>query len=260
MTILALGDYRVKAKVSESNVWSLNEGDPVIVRSRVDQDQTWKGTISEVKTDQNADSDSSENSESDYDYGDLSGESASKYNFYVKLDDDTGLMMGQHVLVEIDNGQDEDREGLWLNSAYLHIDGDNYYVWAANNRDRLTLRKVTVGEYNEALDEYQILKGLSINDYIASDSNNLHENMRTTKVAAEAENTETFDEEGNDDDVVYDEDEEFDDMSDDGLFEDVDNFDDNGAMDDNSGSDDGSGLGPDQIDDGNNTNTNENGI
>jgi HlyD family secretion protein len=267
MTILALGDYRVKGKVSESNVWSLNEGDPVIVRSRVDKDQTWRGSISEVKTDQNADAETTDNSESDYDYGDTTGESASKYNFFVKLDDDTGLMMGQHVLIELDNGQEEDREGIWLNTAYLHIDGDNYYVWAANSRDRLTLRKVTVGEYNEALDEYEIVKGLSIKDYIASDSEDLHENMRVTRNASEAENTEYYEEEENDDDIMVDGgDQEFDDGADDGLFEDVDSFDggDNGdgIVDGGSstGTDDGSGLGPDQLNDGNTTNQNEDGV
>jgi HlyD family secretion protein len=253
MTILALGDYRVKGKVSESNVWSLNEGDPVIVRSRVDENQTWKGSISEVKTDQNADSETSESSDSDYDYGDNSGESASKYNFYVKLDDDTGLMMGQHVLIEVDNGQDEEKEGIWLNSAYLHIDGEDFYVWAANSRDRLNLRKVTVGEYDEALDEYEIVKGLSIKDYIASDSEDLHENMRTTRNISEAESTEYYDEEENDDEIMYDdENQEFnDDMSDDGLFEDVD------SVNDGVNNEDGSGLGPDQLDEGNGSKSTE---
>jgi HlyD family secretion protein len=252
MTILALGDYRVKGKVSESNVWSLNEGDPVIVRSRVDENKTWKGTISEVKTDQNAESDNTESSDTDYEYGDASGESASKYNFYVKLDDDSDLMMGQHVLIEVDNGQDEEKEGIWLNSAYLHIEGEDFYVWAANNRDRLTLRKVTVGEYDEALDEYEILKGLSIKDFIASDSEDLRENMRTTKNISESNSTEYYDEEENDDEVIYDdENQEFNDTSDDELFEDIDSFD-NGV-----GTDDGSGLGPDQLDDGNGSKKNE---
>jgi HlyD family secretion protein len=219
MTILALGDYRVKGTVSESNVSSLSEGAPVIIRSRMDEDRIWKGTISAIKTDTNAGSENSENSENtDTDYSDLAGESAAKYYFYVKLEDDTDLMMGQHVLVELDNGQENKKEGIWLNSAYLHIEGDDYYVWAANNRNRLTLRKVTVGDYDEVLDEYQILKGLSVMDYITSDSENLRENMRTTKNISESDSTEYYNDEMNDDDL-YTDDTNMDDMNDDELFE-----------------------------------------
>ena len=55
MTILAVGNYKIKGTVSETNVWSLNEGDPVIVRSRVDNSDLEKGTTSSIKTDTTAD-------------------------------------------------------------------------------------------------------------------------------------------------------------------------------------------------------------
>lgn len=206
MTILAVGDYRVKGTVSETNVWSLSEGDPVIVRSRVD-DTTWKGTINKINTDATADNgDAAAAEETDFEYTDEggSGENASTYNFYVELDSDDGLMMGQHVFLEQDNGQDEEREGLWLPSAYIHADGEDYYVWAANGRDRLTLKKITVGEYNENLDEYEVLKGVELSDYIAFDADNLKENMKTTKVAPEEENSEDYLEPETSDDDVYD--------------------------------------------------------
>ena len=75
---------------------SLNEGDPVIVRSRVDNSQTWKGTISSIKTDTTADDTSDSSSDYSDGYTDDSsnsstGETASKYNFYVKLDNDNGF-------------------------------------------------------------------------------------------------------------------------------------------------------------------------
>ncbi len=207
MTILAVGDYRIKGTVSETNVWSLSEGDPVIVRSRVD-DTTWKGTINKINTDATADNgDAAAAEETDFEYTDEggSGENASTYNFYVELDSDDGLMMGQHVFLEQDNGQDEEREGLWLPSAYIHADGEDYYVWAANGRDRLTLKKITVGEYNEDLDEYEVLKGVELSDYIAFDADNLKENMKTTKVVPEEENSEDYLEpETSDDDVSDD--------------------------------------------------------
>ncbi len=234
MTILALGDYRIKGKVSETNVWSLTEGDPVIIRSRVDENVTWTGTISKIKTDTNADSDSQESTESDYDMGETSKESASEYNFYVKLDEDEGLMLGQHVLIEIDNGQNDQQSGMWLDAAYLHKEKDQFYVWADNGKDRLTLRKVKTGNYNEDLDQYEILSGLTIKDYIACDAESLHENMRTTKVDPDMESTE-----------YPDDGEEFDD----GMYDDADIDDSDDTML-NEGEE---GLGADELDDSSGT-------
>ena len=59
MTIVAVGDYRVKGNVSETNVWSLAEGDPVIIRSRVDENARWTGVISTINTDETADAEES---------------------------------------------------------------------------------------------------------------------------------------------------------------------------------------------------------
>ena len=207
MTILAVGDYRVKGTISETNVWSISEGDPVIIRSRVN-DETWSGSIKEVKTDTTDSGDSSDSSTMD-DYMDMdegsSGESATSYNFYVELDDDEGLMMGQHVFIEPDNGQDEKKEGIWIPSAYIRVDGEDYYVWAMNGRERLELKKIEVGEYNEELDEYQILSGLTEKDYIACDSESLKVNMKTTKVLSEEESTDDYlDEEPSDDEIYED--------------------------------------------------------
>lgn len=206
MTILAIGDYRVKGSISETNVWAINEGDPVIIRSRVD-DSTWRGTISKVKTDTTEDStEDSDSSDMDYMYeGSSGGESASKYNFYVELDDDEGLMMGQHVFIEIDRGQDTEKDGIWIPSAYIKVDGDKYYVWAANSRDRLELRQIEVGEYDEDLDEYEVLSGIAARDYIACDAGNLKENMKTSKVDSEEDSTGEYYEEETSDDEMYNE-------------------------------------------------------
>lgn len=186
MTILAVGNYRIKGTVSETNVGSLNEGDPVIVRSRVDDSKTWKGTISSIKTDTTAD-DTADDSSSDYsDSSDdtNTGETASKYNFYVKLDDDKDLMMGQHVLVEPDNGQDEKKDGMWLPSAYIRKDHNKYYVWL-DSHNKLKLHEIKVGEYDENLDEYEVKSGLKTSDYIACDDSALKEGMKVTKVSPE---------------------------------------------------------------------------
>lgn len=235
MTIVAVGDYRVKGSVSETNVWSLTEGDPVIIRSRVDDTAKWTGVISSINTDETEDSDESSDDMDYYIDDSSSGESASTYNFYVELDSDDGLMMGQHVFIEQDFGQDEEREGIWLPSAYIYMDEDKYYVWRANRRDRLELHEVTVGEYDEDLDEYQILDGLDEDDYIASDTGSLQENMKTTTDISEADTTdEYYEEETSDDDLYYDEgdgDEYYDDeSSDDEMYED--SYEDDGLGDD----------------------------
>ena len=235
MTIVAVGDYRVKGSVSETNVWSLTEGDPVIIRSRVDDTAKWTGVISSINTDETEDSNESSDDMDYYMDDSSSGESASTYNFYVELDSDDGLMMGQHVFIEQDFGQDEEREGIWLPSAYIYMDEDKYYVWRANRRDRLELHEVTVGEYDEDLDEYQILDGLDEDDYIASDTGSLQENMKTTTDISEADTTdEYYEEETSDDDLYYDEgdgDEYYDDeSSDDEMYED--SYEDDGLGDD----------------------------
>ena len=232
MTILALGDYRVKGKISETNIWMLGEGDPVIVRSRLDDTATWRGTIKTVKTDTNDETDTSNSDMDYYDSGDNTKETASSYNFYVNLDSDDGLMLGQHVLIEVDNGQDDEKTGMWLTAAYLPKEGDKYYVWADNGRGRLTLKSVKVGNHDEELDEYEITEGLAITDYIASDTGDLHENMRTSKVDAESDEGEYLEEEYNDDQV----------------YDDMDSGGDNDSGQDVDSLGDDEGLGPDVID------------
>ncbi|MDO5146707.1 MAG: hypothetical protein Q4D60_06865 [Eubacteriales bacterium] len=218
MSILAIGDYRVKGKVSETNVWDLNEGDSVIIRSRVDDTATWKGVIEKIKTEETADSDENEDSYLD---DEMTGESASSYYFYVSLDSDDGLMMGQHVLIEQNKGQDDTREGVWLPSAYVREEGEKYYVWVSNRRDRLDLKEVTIGEYNEDLDQYEIVSGVDLEDYIACDADNLSENMKTTKkqVNEGDDEDEYLDEEENDDEIYDDEDDYDEDFSDEALYE-----------------------------------------
>ena len=174
----------------------------MIVCSRVDE-PTWKGTVASVKTDETAEEEGSSSGE---DYGMYEGsgsESASAYNFYVELDNAEGLLMGQHVFLELDNGQEE-KEGIWISSAYILAEDDNYYVWA-DKKGRLEKRKVEVGEYDETMDEYQVLSGIATDDYIACDDIDMKSGMKTTKVDPYAEEEGEGDEEG--------------DMGDDGAME-----------------------------------------
>ena len=173
ITIMANGDYRVKGTISETNIGSIMAGTPVIVRSRVDQNVVWKGAVSKI------DYEPQSSGNNDY-YGGMSGESASKYTFYVNLEDCSGLMLGQHLYIELDHGQSVAREGLYLSSYYLVQDGNDYYVWARDNNKKIEKRKITVGEYIEEEELYQITDGLSESDYIAFPDGNISEGCKTT--------------------------------------------------------------------------------
>ena len=267
MTILAVGDFRVKGTVSESNVQMLSEQQQVILRSRVDEDQTWTGTISKIDT-QNEASDGNSDMMM-YDSGN-GAEKATKYPFYITMDSTDGLMMGQHLFIELDEGQTEKKEGIWLFEGYIvrgnvqeemamgsasgdaqefdveesldddasaedlqssetssedlssgdeggedlqssetssedlgsgdesgedslaeeKSDTDNTeenagagteeespYVWAVNDRNRLEKRQVELGEYDEAMGAYEILSGLTEDDYIAFPMEGLYEGV-----------------------------------------------------------------------------------
>lgn len=160
ISILADGDYRVKGTVSEQNIYELSEGMAVIVRSRVDVNQTWTGTISSIDTQAESNNNNMYSS---------SGESASKYAFYVNLDSIDGLMLGQHVTIEMDYGQGQAKEGIWLSSGWITQEEDGTaYVWAAKSGGaKLEKRTVELGEYDSNMDEYQIVSGLATSDYLA---------------------------------------------------------------------------------------------
>ena len=155
------GDLRIKGSISEQNVMSISVGDPVIVRSRVDQTQTWSGTIESIDTG------SAQQSEGEGMVAESGSERASFYSFYVNLEDDVGIIMGQHVVIEPDFGQGEVRQGVWLPSGFVVDPEGEAFVWAANDRMKLQKLSVTVGDYDEELDMYQITDGLENDTLIA---------------------------------------------------------------------------------------------
>ena len=81
------------------------EGARAIIRSRVDENLVWHGTYTAVDTK------NPNNSNNNMMYG-MSSEDASQttstsYPFYVELDASDGLLLGQHVYIEQDNGMEE---------------------------------------------------------------------------------------------------------------------------------------------------------
>ena len=94
--------------------------------------------------------------------------SSTSYPFYVELDSSENLMLGQHVYIERDMGQDDKKDGLWLSDYYiLDTDTNEPYVWAANDKNRLEKRYVTLGKHDDSLGEYESVDGLTKKDAIA---------------------------------------------------------------------------------------------
>ena len=152
--------------------------------SRTDEALCWYGTVTLVDYEN-----PSQGNEYAMYYGMEADEmtSSSKYPFYVELEDTEGLILGQHVYLEVDTG--EEAPGLKLSSAFVCFDEDgSAYVWA-EKRGKLEKRGVTVGEYDFMNDTYPILEGLTEEDFIAFPDEELcHEGAPTTHTeAAEAE-------------------------------------------------------------------------
>ncbi len=178
ITILSTGAYRIKGQVNEQNRNTVVPGSAVLVRSRVDENQIWHGTMGAVD-EQNS---SNSNSSNSY-WGMSSGDdttSSSTYPFYVTLDSSEGLMLGQHVYIEMDEGQEEQKTGIWLGEYYIvDADTDSPYVWAVDSKGKLEKRSVILGQYDENLSEYEIADGLTEDDSIAFPSDSLVEGMST---------------------------------------------------------------------------------
>lgn len=179
ITVMQTGDYRIKGTVNETNIGELTVGANVIVHSRVNDD-TWKGTISSIDTDNQETSNNNY-----YSYGDSSNTSA-RYPFYVNLVSSDGLMMGQHVYVELDEGQDSVQNtgsGIWMDEYLIdESDADHPFVWKEVN-GRIRKQEVTLGDRNEELGQVLVTKGLALTDSIAIPDDSLQEGMKTAPMS-----------------------------------------------------------------------------
>ena len=175
ITILATGSYRVKGTATELNVYSLQEGMKMKVVSRVDPEQTWTGTVESIEREA-----ANDNNNSGVSYGSESSfTKATKYNFYLVLDDFKGLMLGQHVYVEPDKAEDV-KTGIWLPSYYILNEGSKNYVWAVNDKNRIEKREVQLGKFDDTLSEYEITSGVTADDRLAVVEDRVHSGMYAT--------------------------------------------------------------------------------
>lgn len=163
ITIQQAGSYRVKGTLGELQMGGIMEGSRIRILSRTDETKAWYGTVTLVDY---------ENATQGNDYSMYYGTSSdamtasSRYPFYVALDSTEGLMLGQHVYLEVDTGEEE-TAGLQLGTAFICFEEDgSAYVWAEKS-GKLEKREVTLGDYNMMTDCYAVLDGLTENDYIA---------------------------------------------------------------------------------------------
>ena len=143
---------------------------------RTGGDGSWTGKITLVDYEN-----PSQGSDTDRYMGTSSDEmtSASKYPFYVSLDSTDGLLLGQHVYIEPDYGQEDETDANAINlPSYFIIDADgNPWVWAKSSKDKLEKRNLKLGEYNGETDTYPVLDGLTAEDYIAFPDDSLKAGM-----------------------------------------------------------------------------------
>ncbi len=192
ITIVNMNKFQIKGTVNEQNLSTIAADMPVIVYSRSDSEKYWKGTITKVDS-----NNASSNSSSDGDDGSLT--SSSNYPFYISVEDTEGLNMGQHVYIELDQGQlEEEASVLELEEYYIDLtDENNPFVWVDED-GKIVKRSVTLGEYNEETMKYQITEGLELTDLIAMPYEGIKEGMKT-------ENMEDMSEEDTSEDEVYEE-------------------------------------------------------
>ena len=213
ITLLKTGTYRVKASVNEQNRLQISRGLAMLVYSRVESGRLWHGTITDIKTDQG----SSDDGDSGFYGSDGNSSGSTDYPFYVELDNSDDLMLGQHVYLEIDIGQENAKEGLWLDDYYIVTDSDgSSYVWAASNDNKLEKRTVVLGDADEKLMQHQIVSGLTEDDYICQPQEILEEGLpvayNSESGFEETESMYTWDDEWDmeDDEEYWDETEDWD--------------------------------------------------
>ena len=163
ITIQQSGSYRVKGVLGELQRGSLKEGDRVKLVSRTEESAVWTGSITLVDYEN-----PTQGNANDRYMGMSSDEmtSSSRYPFYVALDSTDGLMLGQHLYIELDTGTDN-APGVGISGAFLCYNEDgSAYVWVEKG-GKLEKRSVTLGDYDPMTDVQKITEGLSLEDYIA---------------------------------------------------------------------------------------------
>ena len=163
ITIQQVGSYRVKGVLNELQRGSLQEGDRVTLSPRTAPETTWSGTVTLVDYEN-----PTQGGNNDQYFGSNPDEmtASSRYPFYVQLDTTEGLILGQHMYLELEQEEGE-APGLQISGSFFCWNEDGSpYVWA-ENRGKLEKRSVTLGQYNDMRDTYEVVDGLTKDDFLA---------------------------------------------------------------------------------------------
>lgn len=174
ITIQDTGSYRIKGTLNElSMAGGIMEGVAVNIISRMDPNLMWSGVVSTIDYEGGSQGSSNDGMI----YGGMAEDSTSNstsYPFYVELDSSEGLLLGQHVYIEVAGSGG--KTGLWVPDSYLFNLSDTSLsgeamtasMWVANEDNKLEERVVTLGQFDDMDGTYEILDGLSIVDYVAN--------------------------------------------------------------------------------------------
>ncbi len=171
ITIQKDGAYQVKGILNELSMNAgIREGTSVTIRSRVDENRFWTGTVTSV------DYNSAEGNQYDnlYGMGSDAMSSSSSYPFYITLNDTKDLLLGQHVYIQLSAGAIQD-DLLRIPESYImdisvrpETMETTGTVWGLNeDHTALSKRTVTLGEYDAAYGTYVVTSGLTAEDYLA---------------------------------------------------------------------------------------------
>ena len=204
IVIMKVGTYRIKGTVNEQNIGDLTAGAAVLVHSRVN-DRTWKGTITKIDTENTINNDNG-----GYYFSGSEETKSAKYPFYIELENSEGLILGQHVYVEPDLGQEDEDAGSGIRiAAYMVDQSDPEHPFVFKDAGgRLKKQEVTIAETKEEVGKVKISDGLLLTDSIAIPDESLKEGMPTAPMSEKPneeesmENSEDFAESGSESDAV----------------------------------------------------------
>ena len=170
ITIQQAGAFQVKGMLSELSLGSgIMEGVSVTILSRTDPTASWTGMVSLVDYN-NAGTEEQDNM---FGGGDAMSTSTS-YPFYITLDSTEGLLLGQHVYIQISAAAVGD-DLLRIPEHYVMdvlMDEETWTttgtVWGVDPAtNKLVKVTVTLGEYDPTYGTYVILEGITAESYLA---------------------------------------------------------------------------------------------
>ena len=170
ITIQQAGAFQVKGMLDELSLNAgIMEGVGVTILSRTDPTASWTGMVSLVDY-----NNASSNEQDDMLGGGNEMSTASSYPFYITLDDTDGLLLGQHVYIQVSAGAVSD-DLLRIPEHYVMdvvMDEETWLttgtVWGVDMETRKLIKvPVTLGEYDPTYGTYVILEGITAESYLA---------------------------------------------------------------------------------------------